>query len=64
MNTIRLAWLGGLAAAFGIAWYFLWSPVTPNSQPPLKQLTNAEVFVSEFNRTRSDVRMVLLLSPT
>ncbi len=64
MNAKRLAWLLGLAVAFGVAWYFLWSAVTPNGQPPLTRLTSAQAFVSEFNRTASDVRMVLLLSPT
>lgn len=64
MNTERLAWLLGLVVAFGIAWYFLWSAVTPTGQPPLTRLTNEHAFVSAFNRTASDVRMVLLFSPT
>lgn len=64
MNTKRSAWFLGLAVAFGIAWYFFWSAVTPNGQPPLTRLTDAQAFVSEFNRSASDVRMVLLFSPT
>lgn len=64
MKTNRLALLFGLAVAAGIAWYFLWSDVTPHGQPPLIRLTNAQPFVSEFNQTASDVRMVLLFSPT
>jgi hypothetical protein len=64
MSTKRLGWLLGVAIAFGVAWYFLWSAVTPNGQPPLTRLTNAQAFVSEFNRNTSNVRMVLLFSPT
>ena len=64
LNTNRLVWLLGLAVAIGIAWYFFWSAVTPNGQPPLTRLTNAQAFVSEFNRSANDVRMVLLFSPT
>ncbi|MGB8582069.1 MAG: hypothetical protein WCD47_14700 [Candidatus Sulfotelmatobacter sp.] len=64
MNTKRLAWLLGLALAFAMLWYFLWSAVTPKGQPPLTRLTNEQAFVSEFNRAAGDVRMVLLFSPT
>jgi hypothetical protein len=64
VKTKRLAWLLGLAVAFGIAWYFLWSAVTPSGQPPLTRLTSEQAFVSQFNRAATDVRMVLLLSPT
>lgn len=64
VNTKRLAWLVGLAVAFGTAWYFFGSAATPDGQPPLKRLTNAGAFVSEFNQTAGDVRMVLLFSPT
>lgn len=64
VKTKRLAWLLGLVVAFGIAWYFLWSAVTPNGQPPLTRLTNEAAFVSEFNRAATGARMVLLLSPT
>ena len=59
-------WVWGLLglAIVALAWYFLWSPITPKGQPPLARLTNANLFVSQFNRTASNVRMVLLLSPT
>ena len=64
LKNKRLAWLLGLAVAVGLAWYFLWSAVTPSGQPPLTRLTDEQAFVSEFNRATSDVRMVLLFSPT
>lgn len=64
MKTKRSAALLGLAVIFGITWYFLWSAVTPNGQPPLARLTSDRAFVSEFNRAAGDARMVLLLSPT
>lgn len=64
VQTKQLAWLLGTAIALGIAWYFLWSAVTPDGQPPLTRLTNEQAFVTEFNRAASDARMVLLLSPT
>lgn len=64
VTTKRLAWLLGLVVMFGIAWYFLWSAVTPSGQPPLTRLTDDQAFVSEFDRAASDTRMVLLLSPT
>jgi hypothetical protein len=50
--------------AITIAWYFLWSPITPKGQPPLTRLADDSSFVSQFNRTASNIRMVLLLSPT
>ena len=64
MNSKRLALLLGLAVTLGIAWFLLWSDVTPNGQPPLTRLTSAQPFVDEFNRTANKARMVLLLSPT
>jgi type II secretory pathway component PulM len=59
-------WLWGLLglAVLALAWYFLWSPITPKGQPQLMRLTNDKLFVSQFNRAASNVRMVLLLSPT
>jgi hypothetical protein len=59
-------WFWGLLgpAVLTVAWYFLWSPITPKGQPPLTRLINDNLFVSQFNRATSDVRMVLLLSPT
>jgi hypothetical protein len=59
-------WLWGLIglALLALAWYFLWSPFTPKGQPPLARLINDDLFVSQFNRAASNVRMVLLLSPT
>jgi hypothetical protein len=42
----------------------LWSPITPKGQPPLTRLTKDNLFVSQFSRAASNVRMVLLLSPT
>ena len=59
-------WLCGLVglAVLALAWYFLWSPITPEGQPPLTRLTNDNLFVSQFNHAASNVRMVLLLSPT
>ena len=59
-------WFWGLLglAILTVAWYFLWSAITPKGQPPLTRLTNDNLFVSQFNRAVSNVRMVLLLSPT
>jgi hypothetical protein len=59
-------WLWGLLglAVLALAWYFLWSPITPKGQPPLTRLTNDNLFLSQFNHAASNVRMVLLLSPT
>ena len=59
-------WFWGVLglAMLTFAWYFLWSPITPKGQPPLTRLTNDNLFVSQFNRAASNVRMVLLLSPT
>ncbi len=64
VKTKRLAWLLGFAAAGALAWYFLWSAVTPKGQPPLTRLSDEQAFVKAFNRASSDVRMVLLFSPT
>ena len=35
-------WLWGLVGlvVLALAWYFLWSPITPKGQPPLTRLTN------------------------
>jgi hypothetical protein len=59
-------WLWGLLglAMLTVAWYFLWSAITPKGQLPLTRLTNDNLFVSQFNHAASNVRMVLLLSPT
>ena len=57
-------WLLGVGFAVTVAWYFVWSAVTPKDQPPLTRLTSDAPFVSQFNRAASNVRMVLLLSPT
>jgi hypothetical protein len=51
-------------SVLGVAWYFLWSAITPKGQPPLTLLTNDHPFVSQFNSAALNVRMVLLLSPT
>jgi len=59
-------WLWGLVGlvVLALAWYFLWSAITPKGQPPLTRLTNDNLFVSQFNGAAPNVRMVLLLSPT
>ncbi len=57
-------WVLGLAVALGLCWYFLWSAITPNGQPPLTRLTSEQQFVSQFDHAAPEVRMVLLLSPT
>ena len=59
-------WLWGLfgLAVLTVAWNLLWSAITPKGQPPLTRLTNDTLFVSQFNHAASNVRMVLLLSPT
>jgi len=59
-------WFWGLPGLvlLTVAWYFLLSAITPNGQPPLTRLTSDDLFVSRFNRAASNVRMVLLLSPT
>lgn len=64
MNAKRLTCVLGLAVASGMVWYFLWSTVTPNGQPPLITLTNSQTFATEFDRVASNAKMLLLLSPT
>ena len=54
----------GVVFVVAFAWYFLWSSITPKGQPPLTRLTTDSPFVSQFNHAVSNVRMVLLLSPT
>jgi hypothetical protein len=63
-KSTRLRWLLGLGFALALAWYFLWSGITPKGQPPLTRLTSDAPFVNQFNGTDANVRMVLLLSPT
>jgi hypothetical protein len=63
-KTKHLASLLGLALVFILGWYFLWSAITPNGQPPLTRLTTEQQFISQFNHAGTKVRMVLLLSPT
>jgi len=64
MAKKKLLWgLIGLAM-LTVAWYLLWSAITPKGQPPLTRLTNDNLFVSQFNHAASNVRMVLFLSPT
>lgn len=63
-KTKYLAWLLGVGLVFAAAWYFLFSATTPNGQRPLTRLTSEDLFVNEFNRATTKVRMVLVLSPT
>ena len=56
--------LVGLAFVLPFAWHFLWSAITPKGQPPLTRLASDSPFVGQFNGAASNVRMVLLLSPT
>jgi hypothetical protein len=58
------AWLLGAGLVVAACWYFLFSAITPNGQPPLTRLMSDNPFVTEFNRASTKVRMVLLLSPT
>jgi len=60
----RSFWFLGVVFAVVLAWYFLWSAITPKGQPPLTRLTTDIPFVNQFNRAGSNVRMILLLSPT
>jgi len=59
-----LTWLLGLAVVLTLAWYFLWSAITPKGQPPLTRLTSDSPFVGQFNAEAANIRLVLLLSPT
>jgi hypothetical protein len=59
-----LAWLLALGLVLAACWYFLFSAITPNGQPPLTRLTTDTPFVTDFNRATKEARMVLLLSPT
>lgn len=59
-----LAWLLGVGLVLAACWYFLFSAITPQGQPPLTRLMNDNPFVTEFNRAGTKVIMVLLLSPT
>lgn len=63
-KTKYVAWLLGIGLVLAGCWYFLWSAITPNGQPPLTRLTSDSPFMTEFNRAATKVRMVLLLSPT
>jgi hypothetical protein len=62
-KTKYLASLLGLALVFIVGWYFLWSAITPNDQPPLTRLTTEQQFRSQLQPCRTKVKMVLLLSP-
>jgi hypothetical protein len=59
-----LIWILGFAFILTLAWYFLWSAITPKGQPPLIRLGGDSPFVNQFNAAASNTRMVLLLSPT
>jgi hypothetical protein len=63
---VKNKWLWAILGlvVLAVAWYFLWSAITPKGQPPLTRLTNDDLFVSQFNLAAPNVRMVLLLSPT
>ena len=63
-KTKYLAWIVAAGVVLTAAWYFLFSATTPSGQPPLSRLATDTTFVTEFNRTNGDARMVLLLSPT
>ncbi len=63
-KTKYLAWILGLGLVLTAVWYFLFSAITTNVQPPLMRLTSENPFVTEFNRDATQVKMVLLLSPT
>lgn len=64
MATKYSAWLLGLALLLMFGWYFLWSAITPNGQPPLTRLTSEQQFISRFDHAAAEAKMVLLLSPT
>ncbi len=55
-----------LAILFVGLFYFYGDSQTPSSQPALESLTaqNASDVKSAFNAAKSDVRVLLLLSPT
>lgn len=64
-KTKSALWLIPIAFVLSVGWYG-WSPErTPPGQPPLTSLTadNFDKFKSDFNAA-SEVRLVLLLSPT
>jgi hypothetical protein len=64
-KTKSALWLIPIASALSVGWY-CWGPGrTPPGQPPLTSLTadNFDKFKSDFNAA-SEVRLVLLLSPT
>jgi len=65
-NRKHVLWLGAVAVALGLAWNFLWSAHTPHGQPPLTYLGSDALgqFQDRFDQASSNVRMVLLLSPT
>jgi len=63
-KTKYLVWLLGLGLVLIGGWYFLFSAITPNGQPPLTRVTSENPFMTAFNREATKVRMVLLLSPT
>ena len=53
-------------AAFGALFYLYGGHQTPTGQPPLADLNAANLtqLKDEFNASRADVRLLVLLSPT
>ena len=60
--------LGGLLSVFlvGALVYYYGGSEAPSAQPPLETVTaqNLSDVKSQFNATKDDVRVLLLLSPT
>ena len=56
----------GALAVFGVLFYLYGGHQTPSGQPPLADLNAANLsqLKDEFNTSRAEVRLLVLLSPT
>jgi hypothetical protein len=66
---MKKAYIAGAAlvvALMAAFWYLNGGGETPRGQAPLRRITaaNAGEFKNEFNRAKTEVRVLLLLSPT
>ena len=66
MTRKSTLWLIVVIPLLAVAFYLWGSSHTPPGQPPLMSLNNANFidFQQTFNAAASDMRIVLLLSPT
>jgi hypothetical protein len=66
MRRILIVLLSMALLLVGAVFYFTGSGQPPTSQPPLVEITSSTLTAlqSEFNHGSSELRIILLLSPT